>query len=310
MGKKLIIIDANSIIYRAFHALPPLTTKKGELVNAVYGFLLVLLRIFKEFNPEYIAACFDTAEPTFRHIQFDGYKAKRPPAPEALLGQIPKVKEALDCFNIKVCAKEGFEADDLIGTVSKKFSEKYKSLSEIIILSGDSDMLQLIGGKVRVCLLKTGVKDLVLYDKEKVKERYQGLGPEQMADFKALKGDPSDNVPGVAGIGEKTAIEILAKFGNIEKLYKTLKKTSAENDILKPRIKDLLLKGKEKAFMSKELVTIKTDCPVDVVLDDLGRKEYDKKSLIAFLQEMEFHSLISRIPDAKESQNSQQKLSL
>lgn len=308
----MVIIDANSIIYRAFHALPPLTTKKGDLVNAVYGFLLVLLRVMKEFNPEFIVACFDTAAPTFRHKQFKEYKAQRPPVPESLSKQIPKVKEALDYFNIAVCAKEGFEADDLIGSISKKFSEKHKELSETIIISGDSDMLQLVAGKTRVCLLRTGVKDLVLYDAEKVREKYQGLMSEQIADFKALKGDPSDNIPGVSGIGEKTAIEILSRFGDLDKLYESLERNTSKADALKQRIKDLLWQDKEKAFLSRELARIKTDSPVEVKLDDLGRKDYNKKTLTEFLQALEFYSLISRIPESKgdQRQNSQSKLKI
>lgn len=303
--KRLVIIDAHSIIYRAFHALPPLTTKKGELVNAVYGFLLVLFRVIKEFHPEFIVACFDTQAPTFRHEQFKEYKAQRPPAPEGLLKQIPKVKEALKYFNIVISSEEGYEADDLIGTIAKKFSEKSANLSEIIILSGDSDMLQLVGEKRKVCLIRTGVKDLALYDKEKVKEKYQGLAPDQVADFKALKGDPTDNIPGVAGIGEKTAIDLLLKFGDIKRLYVGLKKNSQTAKLLKPRVKDLLLQNKEKAFLSKELAEIKTDVPLKINLDELSWRSYDKTALVKFLQDQEFHSLISRIPEPVEKKNSQ-----
>lgn len=307
-SKRLVIIDANSVIYRAFHALPPLSTKKGELVNAVYGFLLVLLKIIKEFHPEFIVACFDTAAPTFRHIQFKEYKAQRPPVPEGLLKQIPKIKEALNYFNIVICSKEGFEADDLIGTISKKFSEGYDNLSEIIILSGDSDMLQLVGKKVKVCLIRTGVKDLALYDREKVKEKYQGLTPEQIKDFKSLKGDSADNIPGVAGIGEKTAIELLLQFGDISHLYESIGKKTSEAVNLKQRTKDLLLKNKEKAFLSRELAEIKIDSPVEINLDELVWKFFDKKILAEFLKELGFNSLISRIPGSEVKQNLQSAL--
>lgn len=307
-GKRLVIIDANSLVHRAFHALPPLTTKKGELVNAVYGFLLVLLRIIKEFRPDFAVACFDTKAPTFRHAQFKEYKAKRPPTSEDLSKQLPKVKEALNYFNIAICEKDGFEADDLIGALNKKFSGRRDNVSEIIIFSGDSDTLQLVGKETKVCLLRTGVKDLILYDKEKVKEKYGGLGPEQIVDFKALKGDISDNIPGVPGIGEKTAIELLLKFGGIGKLYKAIGKKTKNSENPKQRIREILLQNKDKAFLSRELAKIETDFSFEVNLRQLAWKSFDKKSLVDFLQRMEFHSLIKRIPEAEEKQETQATL--
>ena len=188
--KRLIIIDSNSIIHRAYHALPRLTTKKGELVNAVYGFLLVFFKAIREFQPDYIAACFDFPGPTFRHKKFKEYKAKRPPTPKDLVSQIPKVKEILDAFSVLIFEKEGFEADDIIGTISCLVSRK-QVLPEIetIILSGDLDILQLVDSKTKVYTLRKGVKDVVLYDENLVKEKFQGLTPEQILDFKALRGD-------------------------------------------------------------------------------------------------------------------------
>ncbi|MBI2038591.1 MAG: DNA polymerase I, partial [Candidatus Nealsonbacteria bacterium] len=173
----------------------------------------------------------------------------------------------------------------MIGAIARKFSAKDNNFSEIIILSGDSDMLQLVEKNIKVCLIRTGVKDLVLYDKEKVKEKYQGLAPEQVADFKALKGDSTDNIPGVAGIGEKTAIELLLKFGNIKRLYEGIIKNDSEVNVLKPRIKELLAQGKENAFLSRELAEIKTDIPIKIHLNELAWKSYDKKTLVNFLQE-------------------------
>ena len=222
--KRLIVIDGNSVIHRAFHALPPLTTKSGKLVNAIYGFLLVFFKAIKEFQPDFIAAAFDFPGPTFRHKKFKEYKAKRPPAPEELYQQIPKVKEILEAFNVPIFEKESFEADDIIGTISQLASKKQVFPEiETIILSGDLDALQLVDSQTKAYTLRKGVKDVVLYDEKLVKEKFQGLTPEQLLDFKALRGDPSDNIPGVTGIGEKTAIGLLLKFGSLENLYKEIK---------------------------------------------------------------------------------------
>lgn len=279
----LIIIDSNSVIHRAFHALPPLTTKKGEVVGAVYGFLLVLFRAIKDFQPDYIAACFDFPAPTFRHQKFKEYKAKRPKAPEELYSQFPKVKEILNAFNIPIFEKEGFEADDLIGTIA------FLSPVEVIILSGDLDALQLISNKIKVFTLKKGVKDTILYDEQLTKEKFEGLMPEQILDYKALRGDPSDNIPGVKGIGEKTATELILKFGNIENLYKEIEK-------IKPKTKELLLKYKEQAFLSRDLARIEKQVPIDFNLEKCRWGNYSKEEIVKLLESFEFHSLIKRLP--------------
>ena len=291
--KRLIIIDSNSIIHRAYHALPPLTTKKGELVNAIYGFLLVFFKAIREFQPDYIAATFDYPAPTFRHKKYKEYKITRPPAPEELYQQIPKVKEVLEAFNVPVFEKEGFEADDIIGTISKKFPKKqvYPEV-ESIILSGDLDTLQLVDKNTKIYLLRKGVKETVLYDEDLVKEKYQGLTPEQTIDFKALKGDPSDNIPGVTGIGEKIAIELIKKFKSLENLYQNL-------DKIKPKLKELLLQQKEQAFLSKTLVQIKKDVPIDFDLKKCQWREYDKSKILQIFKNLEFYSLIKRLPESK-----------
>ncbi len=306
--KRLIIIDSNSIIHRAYHALPSLTTKKGDLVNAVYGFLLVFFKAIREFQPDFIAACFDFPAPTFRHKKYKGYKAKRPPAPEELYQQIPKVKEVLEGFNVPIFEKEGFEADDLIGTISKKFSKKQiLPKAETIILSGDLDTLQLVDKNTKVYLLKKGVKDTVLYDENLVKEKYGGLTPNQLQDFKALRGDPSDNIPGVTGIGEKIAIELLLKFGSLENLYKEIEENSEKAGKLKPNLREMLLKYKEQAFFSKSLAQIKKDVPIDFNFKKHRFKEYNKEKVIQVLKKFEFHSLIKRLPgvEEKKEQNCQ-----
>ena len=314
--KNLIIIDSNSIIHRAYHALPRLTTKGGELVNAVYGFLLVFFKAIKDFQPDYIAAAFDFPAPTFRHKKYKEYKAKRPPAPEELYQQIPKVKEILKSFNVPVFEKEGFEADDIIGTISK-LAPKKQVFPEIetIILSGDLDTLQLVNPRTRVYSLRKGVKDIILYDEKLVKEKFKGLKPEQLLDFKSLRGDPSDNIPGVTGIGEKTAIELLLKFGSLENLYKAveedksssppftaariIEENSEKAKQIRPKLKETLLKYKEQAFISKDLAKLFENVPIDFNLKECHWKEYNKEKAAQILKNLEFHSLIKRLPTAK-----------
>lgn len=290
MGKKrLIIIDSNSIIHRAFHALPPLTTKKGELVNAVYGFLLVFLKVLRELKPDFVFATFDFPGPTFRHKEFKEYKATRPKAPAELYNQIPKIKEILKFFNVPIFEKEGFEADDLIGTISR-LAPKKQILPEIetIILSGDLDTLQLINPQTKVYLLKRGVKDTILYDEKAVQERY-GLSPEQLVDFRALKGDPSDNIPGVPSIGEKTAQKLIKEFGSLENLYSNL-------DKLKPALGAKLQEYKDQAFFSKNLAKINQNVEIDIDFKKGEWRNYDREKISQIFKELEFFSLIKRLP--------------
>jgi len=294
--KRFIIIDSNSIIHRAFHALPPLTTKKGELVNAIYGFLLVFLKVIREFQPDYIAACFDYPAPTFRHKKYKEYKITRPPAPEELYQQIPKVKEILKIFNVPIFEKESFEADDLIGTVSRLAPTPE---IETIIVSGDLDTLQLVDSKTKVYALKRGVKDIVLYDEKLVKEKFQGLVPEQLLDFKALKGDPSDNIPGIPGIGEKTAIQLIKQFGSLENLYSALisgKKISALNQQLGAKLEEY----KKQAFLNKELVEIKKNVPLDFSLKECQWGKYEEEKVVKVLKSFGFESLIKRLSEIKQ----------
>ena len=280
---RLIIFDSNSVIHRAFHALPPLTTKRGEVVGAVYGFLLVFLKAIKEFQPDFVAACFDVKGPTFRHEKYEQYKAQRPKAPDELYLQIPMVKDVLKSFGVPVYEKQGFEGDDLIGTIAKL------SPTETIIISGDSDNLQLIDDKIKVYTLRKGVKDTVLYDEALVVKKYQGLKPKQLIDYRALRGDPTDNIPGVKGVGEKTATELLQRFGTLENIYKKL-------DEIKPKTKELLVRSREDAFVSKDLATIIQDVPLDFSLQDCSWDNYDKEKATRAMEEFGFHSLIPRLP--------------
>lgn len=296
--KRLIIIDSNAIIHRAFHALPPLATKKGEIVNAVYGFLLFFLKSLKEFKPDYIAAAFDVPGKTFRHQEYKEYKANRPKAPDELYEQIPKVKEILRAFDIEIFEKEGYEADDLIGTISKQAAKKQAFPPiETIVLSGDMDILQLVDKNTKAYALKRGIKDAVLYDREKVEEKYQGLIPEQLTDFKALRGDPSDNIPGVTGIGEKTAISLLKNFGSLDNLYKEIEEKSEKAGKIKDSLRDKLLEYKEQAFISKSLAQIRQDAPIEFNLEKCLQKGYDKEKIAEIFEAYEFKSLIPRLAE-------------
>jgi len=295
--KRLIVIDSNSIIHRAYHALPRLTTKKGELVNAVYGFLLVFLKAIREFQPDFVAATFDLPAPTFRHEKFKEYKAKRVKAPDELYQQIPKVKEILKAFDVQIFEKEGFEADDVIGTIASQAPKKQVFPEiETIIVSGDSDTLQLVDKNTQVYALKKGVKDIILYDEAKVKEKYEGLKPSQLPDFKALKGDPSDNIPGVPGIGEKTAIQLIKQFGNLENLYSAIdqwREALGLNKNLQAKLKDY----KKQAFFSKILAQIRTDALADFNLEECRWGKYDKDKVTRLLKGLEFYSLINRLSE-------------
>lgn len=309
--KRIIIIDCNSLIHRAFHALPPLTTKKGRLVNAIYGFLLVFLKALRELQPDFLAATFDFPAPTFRHKEFREYKAKRPPVPEELYQQIPKVKEVLKAFGVPIFEKEGFEADDLIGTIAKLAPRKqvYPKI-EVIILSGDLDTLQLVDQDTKVYTLKKGIKDTIFYDLDKVKEKYQGLLPSQLPDFKGLKGDPSDNIPGVPGVGEKTAIQLIKEFGSLENLYREIEKDTPKSKKIKEAVLKKLKEFKEQAFFSKKLSQIKTGLSLDFKLKDCQFRGYPKKKLMKIFKELEFYTLIKRISQSPQTPPQKRVLSL
>jgi len=296
--KRLIVIDGNAIIHRAFHALPPLKTKKGELVNAIYGFLLAFFKAIKEFNPDYVVAAFDFPAPTFRHIKYKLYKATREKAPDELYEQIPKIKELLGNFNIQIFEKQGFEADDLIGTIAQKAAKKqiYPEV-ETIILTGDLDALQLVGKNTKVYALRKGVKDAIFYDEEKVKEKYDGLLPGQLIDFKALRGDPSDNIPGVFGVGEKTAISLIKKFNSLENLYRELRKNSEQIKKMKETLRKKLMDYKDQAFVSKMLAQIKKDVEIDFDLGKCVWGRYNKNKIIEIFEQYEFKTLINRLKE-------------
>lgn len=288
--KRFILIDAYALIHRAYHALPPLTTKNGELVNAVFGFASILIKAINEFKPDYIAAAFDLPEPTFRHIEYKEYKATRPEAPSDLYIQIPRVREILKAFKIPIYEKIGYEADDIIGTIVKKLEGEN---IEVLIITGDMDTLQLVGGNIKVYTPKRGLGDPIIYDENKVEERFGGLKPGQLNDFKGLKGDPSDNIPGVKGIGEKTAISLLNRHKTIEKLYEDLE--NGEITGLSDSVAEKLKAGRELAFLSKKLVTLHQNVPIEFSLKENEFGEFNKEKLLEVFKDLGFTSLIERL---------------
>ncbi|MDD3887646.1 MAG: DNA polymerase I [Patescibacteria group bacterium] len=296
--KIILLIDGNALIHRAYHAIPPLTTPKGELVNAVFGFSSVLFRAIKELKPCYIVVAFDKKAPTFRHKIFTEYKATRPKGDKELYRQFPKVREVVEALNIPHFEIAGYEADDILGTLKEKAKDKkIKS----IIVTGDMDAMQLVDDNTNVYTLKKGVNDTILFSKKQVLEKY-GLKPDQLVDYKALRGDPSDNIPGVKGIGEKTAVKLLQEYGNLEKLYKALE-SGKKVEVVKPRIIDLLIKNKEQAFLSQRLAKIITDINFNFDLEKCDLKDYDREKVIKLFQELGFKSLINRLPESKKKEH-------
>jgi len=292
--QKFVIIDGNAIIHRAYHAIPPLTTQKGEMVNAVYGFLSMMLRVWKELKPEYLAVTFDMAGKTFRHERFVEYKATRVKADQELYDQIPLVHRAVEAFNIPIFERSGYEADDVIGTIVK--DKKLKDLDTYIV-TGDKDTLQLVDKNIKVFTLGRGMSDIIIYDEARVKERF-GFGPIQMIDFKALAGDPSDNIPGVAGVGVKTATDLIKQFGDLKNILKEVKSDKREeNTEIRKGVWPKLENGAEDAKMSYELATIDCNVPkLNFELEKTRLKEFNKEEVLKFFQEYEFVSLLKRVP--------------
>jgi DNA polymerase-1 len=281
---KVVLIDGNSLAYRAFYALPDtMRTASGITTNAVYGFTTMLLKVLEE-KPDFVAISFDRPEPTFRHKEYKKYKATREKAPPTLHEQIPYVKEVAEAFDIPVYEVPGFEADDVIGTLAR---EAEKQGHDVVILSGDLDPLQLVNGHIRLLTTRKGITDTVLYGEKEVEERY-GLKPDQLIDYKALKGDTSDNIPGVPKVGEKTATELLQEFGTLDNIYKNLDK------IKKPALKENLRSNLHLAELSKRLGTIVTDVPLKIDFDKMERRDIDWAKVVPLFKKLEFESLVKK----------------
>jgi len=284
--RKFVIIDGHALIHRAYHALPPLTTKQGEVVNAVYGFSVILLNVIRELKPECIAVAMDLPDKTFRHEEYELYKANRVAAPDDLVQQFDIVREVVEAFDIPIYEQPGYEADDIIGSIAKKLTKDNET--DTYIVTGDLDELQLVDKNTLVYTMKRGFTDTVIYDEKMVHERY-GLTPEEFVHFKALKGDASDNIPGVAGIGEKTASNLIQTYGNLDNLYKNL-------EHVKPAVAKKLEDGKEVAYLSLKLSRIITDIPLEVSFDRCTTHNFDRNKVFELFRRLEFKSLLSKLP--------------
>jgi DNA polymerase-1 len=291
--KTLVLIDSNALVHRAFHALPStLRNRAGQMTNAVFGFTTMFLNAVKELQPDYLIAAFDVDKETFRHKDYKEYKAQRVAAPQELYDQIPLVEEVLNSFKVPVLKQKGYEADDVVGTLA---IEGVKKGLRVLIVTGDLDTLQLVEPSIGVYTLRKGFSDTVTYDAKKVKEKL-GLKPEQVVDYKALKGDPSDNIPGVAGIGEKTAIELLQKLGTLDEVIKEAEKKDSK---IPEKTRKKILTDKEAAQLSRKLAQIVTDLKLKLDLKQAQFGDYDPYKVLDLFQKLGFRSLINRIPKLK-----------
>ncbi|MCH8864301.1 MAG: DNA polymerase I [Chloroflexi bacterium] len=286
---RLVLFDGNALIHRAYHALPPLTVSKtGEMVGAVYGFTQMLLKVINELKPTHYAIAFDKKAPTFRHQLFDQYKAHRPPTPAELINQIGRVREMVQAFHIPIFELDDYEADDLLGTLSHQASRQD---IDTVIVTGDADAMQLVSPRVKVLYPKPGksFSDTMLYDEDAVSSKY-GVKPAHITDLKGLMGDPSDNIPGVPGIGSKTAVKLIRQFGTVEEIYAHL------GEVTPPRIQKILRENEAIARQSKELATIVIETPVSLNLDDCRVSQFDHQRVTELFRELEFTRLSTRLP--------------
>lgn len=291
---RLLIFDGNAIIHRCFHALPPLSTKDGVLVNAVYGFLTMFFKSIKDLKPTHIVVTFDLPGPTFRHEASADYKATRIKQAPELYAQIPITKEILEAMGIQIFEMPGFEADDVIGTIATR-ARDIKPSVETIIVTGDMDALQLVNETTKVYTMRKGLSDTVIYDEAAVRERF-GFEPKSLIDYKALRGDVSDNISGIRGIGEKTGMELIKKFGTIQNLYDAIEGGVTAIGVTE-RIKKLLLEKKADAIQSKHLATIVCDVPIEFDFSKTVYKKVDRDVIFPWFQKLGFLSLLQRIPN-------------
>jgi len=287
--KRLVLIDGHAMLYRAYFAFPKtLTTREGNLINAVYGFTRILLTVIKEMKPDCLVVSFDVGK-TFRHQQFEGYKAHREKMPDELKSQEPITYRVVEALNIPVLTMEGFEADDVIGTMARQASE-IKQLTTVIV-TGDKDTLQLVTdeGGVKVYMPGRGMKGPTWYNEAEVAKDL-GIRPDQITDYKGLAGDNSDNIPGVHGIGKVTAVKLLQQYGTIEGLYEHISDLSGS-------VRTKLEEGKESAFESKKLATIVRDVPIELDLEAAEVRRYDKDKVVEVFKELGFESLLNKLPN-------------
>ena len=296
--ERLMLLDGYGLVYRGYFALPPLTTSKGELVNGVFGFASIMLRGIQDLQPDYLAVSFDLPGPTFRHEQYAEYKATRVRMPDDLRDQFPKVREVVKALRIPVYEQQGYEADDVIGTITKELDANDDL--ETTIVTVDLDMLQLVTPRVRLMTTRSGVENTVIYDVAKIDERF-GLRPDQMIDYKALKGDPTDNIPGVPGVGEKTAAKLIREFGTLDELLARL------DDVTPAKLGDKLREHRDQILLGRDLSTIVRDLPIEFDLSAARLRDYDRDTVVRLFREYEFRTLIERLP-AMEGETSEQRL--
>jgi DNA polymerase I len=297
---KLVLIDGNNIIHRAYYALPSnLTTRSGEPINAIYGFVSMLLRIITDLKPTHIAIAFDREEPTFRKKKFNDYQIQRKPSDEELKSQFKKARDVAHAFNIPVFESAGFEADDLIGTITLKLE---RDVNEVVIVTGDKDMLQLVTKKTKAYFPVKGLNTAELLGEKQVEEKLN-VKPSQIVDYKGLVGDPSDNYPGVAGIGPKTAVNLLEKYKTFDGVYKHL-------DQIPETISKKLEYGKVNGDLSFELAKIKRDVSVDVNLEKMNKWQVDRKEVLDLFSEYGFRTLTKRVKEVGKSIVSENQKSL
>ncbi len=287
MAERLLLVDSNSLIYRGYYAIPPLTTTKGELSNATFGFASILLKAFEQVRPEHVAAAFDVPVPTFRHERDKTYKATRRPMPDDLRPQIERCKEFLDAMGIPIYVLPGFEADDVIGALARQAEA---AGLDVMMVSGDLDTLQLVTPHVKLMTTRQGFQNTVIYDEAAIEERF-GLRPDQMVDYKALKGDTTDNIAGVPGIGEKTASKLIAEHGTVEGVFEDLA-------LYPDRLRKALDEHRDQVYASREQARIVTDIPVGLDLERTRFGPYDRAKVLELFRELEFRSLVPRLPPA------------
>jgi DNA polymerase-1 len=284
--ERLMLLDGNGLIYRGYFALPPLSTSKGELVNAVFGFCSIVLRGIQDVRPDYVAVAFDLAGPTFRHERFADYKATRTRMPDDLRDQFPKVREVVKALRLPVYELAGFEADDVIGTLTVEAEARGLDTT---IVTGDLDMLQIVSDRVRLMTTRSGVENTIVYDPARIDERF-GLLPSQMVDYKALKGDTTDNIPGVPGVGEKTAARLIRDFGGLDAMYEHI------DEVRPDKLREKLVEFRDQVMLGRELSTIVRDLPVSLDLEAARIGDYDRDEVIRLFREFEFRSLLDRLP--------------
>jgi DNA polymerase I len=311
----LMLVDGHALAYRAYHAFPPLTTKDGELVNAVYGFSRILLTVLRDLKCDHICVSFDLPKPTFRHEKYTSYKAQREEMPTDLRTQIERIKEVVTSLNIPIYAVEGFEADDVIGTIATQAIAgklDHEKIEKVYIVTGDRDAFQLVTDKIHVYMPPKGKDAFYLECGPQEVVDKMGITPEQIVDYKSLAGDASDNIPGVKGVGDKTAVRLLQAFGTSEKIYEGLRipdlLTEDQKKILKPKVVENLANDYENMVMSRELATIDINVPITLELEDCVVKNYDKDKITGFFEELGFKSLIKILPSDQFEENVQAAL--